>query len=88
LARPKDEEGKITVRLALDPDAADLLLQLAGSERKQGAYISNLIRAAATQGSPDPTVENVRLKLLGLSKELENTARTLSSRNEQTGIDR
>jgi len=29
------------------PDAAELLLTLAGSPRKQGAYLSGLIRAAA-----------------------------------------
>jgi len=42
-----DEEGKTKVRLALDSDAAELLLRLAGSPRKQGEYISNLVRMAA-----------------------------------------
>ncbi len=37
------------VRLTLDVDAADLLLRLAGSPRKQGEYVSSLIRMAAKQ---------------------------------------
>jgi len=45
-----EEEGK-KVRLTLDPDAAELLLRLAGSTRKQGEYISNLIRLAAKQSN-------------------------------------
>ena len=41
------EGGKQLVKLMLDADAARLLLELAGSSRKQGEYVSRLIRAAA-----------------------------------------
>src|SRR5689334_5666783 len=43
------KEGRKEVKLSLDADAAALLLQLAGSQRKQGEYVSNLIRAVAKQ---------------------------------------
>jgi hypothetical protein len=34
------------VKLMLDAEAATMLLELAGSQRKQGEYVSTLIRAA------------------------------------------
>ena len=37
------------VKLTLDADAAELLLQLAGGPRKQGEFVSKLIRAAASR---------------------------------------
>ena len=44
------------VNMMLDDDAAELLPRLAGSPRKQGEYLSRLIRTAAQaqQESPDP----------------------------------
>lgn len=44
---------KTEVRLALDTDAAQVLAQLAGSPRKQGEYVSKLIRAAAAGQLPN-----------------------------------
>lgn len=44
------------LNVMLDDDAAALLVQLAGGERKQGAYLSSLIRTAAhaaEQGGQD-----------------------------------
>lgn len=46
------EGGKQLVKLMLDADAATLLLQLAGGPRKQGDYVSKLIRAAAAGQMP------------------------------------
>jgi hypothetical protein len=42
------------LNVMLDDDAAALLVQLAGGERKQGAFLSTLIRAtaASTTGAP------------------------------------
>lgn len=45
----RDEEGKQLVKLVLDADAAAVLPGLAGSPRKQGAYVSALIREAAAR---------------------------------------
>ena len=42
--------AKATVKLVMDADAAELLLKLAGSQRKQGEYVSRLVRAAAAGG--------------------------------------
>ena len=41
---------KRKVELMLDEDAADLLTQLAGGERKRGTFMSALIREKARQG--------------------------------------
>ena len=43
----ESEGGKQLVKLMLDTDSARLLLELAGRPRKQGEYVSKLIRAAA-----------------------------------------
>ncbi len=39
------EKERREVKLMLDADAAVMLLALAGSQRKQGEYVSRLIRA-------------------------------------------
>lgn len=39
------------VTIALDDDVAALLVQLAGSPRKQGEYISKLLRAQTQPGA-------------------------------------
>ena len=41
--------NKIERTVKLDPDAADLLLQLAGSPRKQGEWLSAMIREKARE---------------------------------------
>jgi hypothetical protein len=40
---------KVERTVQLDPDAAELLIQLAGSPRKQGEYLSALIREKARE---------------------------------------
>ena len=40
---------KVERTVKLDPDAAELLIQLAGSSRKQGEYLSTLIREKARE---------------------------------------
>src|SRR5689334_5959579 len=47
---------KVERTVKLDPDAAELLVQLAGSPRKQGAFLSDLIRAAAASKSASGAV--------------------------------
>lgn len=47
------EGGKRDVKLALDEDAADMLLELAGGPRKQGDFVSQLVRAAYEQRHTD-----------------------------------
>lgn len=63
---------KQRVNLMLDSDVVELLDDLAGSERKRGLYISNLIRTAyAGQRSNADIrtmdVESLRLTVLGLN---------------------
>lgn len=71
---------KIERTVKLDPDAAELLIKLAGSSRKQGAYLSELIRSAAAVRMIDKSpassaleedVERLREKVRQLSEEVE-----------------
>ena len=71
----------------LDEDAAELLKQLAPSPRKQGEYLSGLIREAATRpGAPNGSdLEALRLQVHGLVSEIHKiNARllTLESKDE------
>lgn len=61
------------VTLTFDDDAADLLPRLAPSLKKQGEFVSELIKAAAaTRGAPAGTeLEAFRLQLLGLTSEVQ-----------------
>ena len=57
------------VNMMLDDDAADLLPQLAGSPRKQGEFLSRLIRAAAQQPQsplPDPALTELGRQVVRL----------------------
>ena len=55
-------DEKVDRLLKLDADAAALLVQLAGGQRKQGAFVSQLIRlAAAQQQSGDPLLARITL---------------------------
>jgi hypothetical protein len=61
----KDRGGQREVKLTLDADAADLLLQLAGSSRRQGEYVSKLIRAAASPPeAPSQSDELTEIRLI------------------------
>jgi hypothetical protein len=44
-----DTMEKVERTVKLDPDAAALLVELAGSPRKQGAFLSDLIREAGVR---------------------------------------
>lgn len=59
------------VTVVLDDGIADLLIELAGSSRKQGGYLSKLIRAAhenaGALNSEIANYEGLRLQVLGLA---------------------
>lgn len=75
-----DREERIAVKLVLDTDAAALLPQLAGSPRKQGEYVSKLIREAAARRNatpqPDPG-ETLRREILGIALQLSTVTQQL-----------
>jgi len=91
---PKGEQRE--VKLTLDVEAAELLLRLAGSSRKQGEYVSNLIRQAAKQtnfaeledleeGDVAPTrsqMQRMRRELLARIKALEENVTELKAQNK------
>jgi hypothetical protein len=65
-------DNKKRVNLMLDANVLDWLDSLAGSERKRGQYISQLIRSAwaAQQAAPDirqMDVDGLRLLVQGLA---------------------
>ena len=67
-----EAEGKYRLNTILDPDVLPMLDELAGSERKRGAMIGQLIRTAyAGQKSNADLrtmdVESSRLTVLGLN---------------------
>ena len=71
----------------LDNDAAELLLKLAGGPRKQGDYVSRLIRAvAATQQEAaqleEASMEELRQIMQGVLVDLAET-KTRLARLEQ-----
>lgn len=66
---------KVDRTLKLDEDAAVLLIQLAGSERKQGEFVSALIREKARQ---DPLLT----RLAQMEEELARLRREILRRAE------
>ena len=63
------------VTVVMDDDAAELLLHLAGSSRKQGLFLSELIRTAAaaqavTGQAAGSELESLRQALQGLALEV------------------
>lgn len=66
---------KRKVELMLDEDAADLLIQLAGGERRRGTFVSRLIRQAARQ---DPLLA----RLAQMEEELARLRREILRREE------
>lgn len=94
LINPKGEQRE--VKLTLDAEAAELLLKLAGSPRKQGEYISNLIRQVAKQADPadleiseesdavsKTQVQRIRRELATRIKTLEEEVSQLKTRINQ-----
>lgn len=71
------EGGKQLVKLMLDADAAQMLLQLAGGPRKQGDYVSKLIRLVAS-GDLGPAVQMAD-KLGAVERELSELARRVDA---------
>ena len=59
------------ITIMLDDDAADLLLVLAGSPRKQGELVSELIRTAARKATPDVKFEAIQEQVERLAGELD-----------------
>ena len=75
-----DKEERIAVKLVLDADAAAMLPELAGSPRKQGEYVSKLIRQAAVQRATAPSIdpmERLRQELLGAASQLSTLTKHL-----------
>jgi hypothetical protein len=68
--------AKVERTLKLDEDAAALLIQLAGSERKQGEFVSALIREKARQ---DPLLA----RLAQMEEELARLRLEILRRAEQ-----
>jgi hypothetical protein len=67
-----EQSNKYKLNIVVDPDVMPLLDELAGSERKRGFTISNLIRTAyAGQKSSSDVrtmdVEGLRLLVMGLA---------------------
>ncbi len=63
------------VTVVMDDDAAELLVQLAGSSRKQGQFLSELVRAAeaakvVTVHVTGSELESLRQTLQGLALEV------------------
>ncbi len=63
------------VTVVMDDDAAELLRQLAGSSRKQGLFLSDLIRATAaaqvlTGQAASGDLESLRQTMQGLAIEV------------------
>ncbi len=55
--KAKDEGDRQPVRLLLTTEAANILPQLAGSPRKQGEYVSQLILEAAKEAEAERIAE-------------------------------
>ena len=63
------------ITVVLDDGTGDMLLRLAGSSRKQGEFLSNLIRAAwegsRAMGGNELDREALRLQLMGLTGQVK-----------------
>ncbi len=82
---------KQRVNLMLDSDVIELLDDLAGSERKRGLYISNLIRTthAAQAANADlrtMDVEALRLTVLGLNGRLQSVEGEIVRMQSKMGL--
>ncbi len=61
---------KVERTVKLDPDAAELLITLAGSPRKQGEYLSELIRRAAREQTVEARVRALEAELTALKADM------------------
>ncbi len=72
------------MNIALEDDAAEMLLRLAGSPRKQGDFLSNLIRTAAHTALP---VANASMSDLATQiAQLQARLTELEDRLEEPGL--
>ena len=61
------------ITISIDQEAAERLLQLAGSSRKQGEYIEKVVNSMwenQLAGGSNLVVEDLQLRMLGLMAEL------------------
>lgn len=61
------------ITISMDPTAADRLLELAGSSRKQGEYLEKVVNSLwenQLAGGSNLVVEDLRLRMVGLMAEL------------------
>jgi hypothetical protein len=61
---------RVTRTFKLDEDSAALLLQLAGSPRKQGTYLSELIHRAAQEQTVEARIRALEAELARLKAEV------------------
>ena len=61
---------RVTRTFKLDADSADLLLQLAGSPRKQGEYLSAVIRRLAEGQTVEARIRALQAELDRLKAEV------------------
>jgi hypothetical protein len=73
------------ITIMLDDDAAGMLPRLAGSSRKQGEYLSGLIRAAAANAEHPPAadLDGLRLQVSLLAGQVAGLAGRLSALESQ-----
>lgn len=61
---------KVERSFMIDEDAAELLVQLAGGPRKQGDYLSKMIRAQAQPDALLPELARLEMELARLRDEV------------------
>lgn len=70
------------ITISIDPEAAERLLELAGSSRKQGEYIAKVVNSMYENqqaGGSNLVVEDLRLRMLGLMAELNEMRSRLAA---------
>src|SRR4051794_41059756 len=77
------KEGTMLRRVSvqMDADAADLLVKLAGSPRRQGEYLSELVRAAASgqANHEDAQLATLRRQAINVANDLTRHAGELAA---------
>lgn len=70
------------ITISMDTTAAERLLELAGSSRKQGEYIAKVVNSIYENqlaGGSNLVVEDLRLRILGLMAELSEVRGRLAA---------
>lgn len=76
------------ITISVDEQTAQRLRELAGSQRKQGEYITKMVNAMyenQATGVPGMAMEELRLKYLGLTTELHDVKHRLMALEQMTG---